>query len=78
MISPCVRIMAEPSLTHRSACPQIAAAAHKLHSEIVLVHEVILVGDPQFLALVDVIDPNLLQNLLLHEMADARLRHYRN
>ena len=57
---------------------EVARAAHERHRERPLVDVELLVGGRQHLGLVDVVDAERLQDLRLHEMADARLRHDRD
>lgn len=54
---------------------EVAAAADEGDPEVVLVDVVLLVGDGQDLALVDVVDADGLEDLGLHEVADAGLGH---
>mmetsp|Transcript_16005 Transcript_16005/g.32126 ORF Transcript_16005/g.32126 Transcript_16005/m.32126 type:complete len:345 (+) Transcript_16005:175-1209(+) len=57
---------------------EVAAAIDKRHSELVLVHMVHVVGGREHLALVNVIDPNRLQNLRLHLVPNPALGHDRD
>ena len=76
--SPLVRIMAAPSPMRRSASPRSRQPQTNGHREIVLVDVVLLVGRGQHLGLVDVVDAQRLQDLRLHEVADAALGHHRD
>ncbi|PUZ68123.1 hypothetical protein GQ55_2G000300 [Panicum hallii var. hallii] len=58
--------------------PEVAAAAHEGDAEVVLVDVVRVVGERQHLALVHVVHADGLQDLGLHEVADARLGHDRD
>ena len=62
------------NLTNK-AFAQVPGAADKGHLKLGLVDVVHVVGGGEDLALVDVVDLNGLQNLGLHEMADAALGH---
>src|SRR5439155_943254 len=55
---------------------EVAAAADEGDLEGVFVDVVLLVGRRQHLGLVDVVRSDRLEDLRLHEVADARLRHH--
>ena len=57
---------------------QIPAAADEGHREVVLPDVVLLIGGGQHLGLVDVVDPQRLQDLGFHEMPDPALGHDRD
>src|SRR5437868_13640065 len=57
---------------------EVACAADERHVELALVDVELLVGRCEDLALVDVVDPQHLEHLGFHEVADARLRHDRD
>ena len=57
---------------------EVPAAAHERDLEGVLVDVVRLVGRGQDLGLVDVVDPERLEDLRLDEVADPGLRHHRD
>src|SRR5437660_5367918 len=57
---------------------EIATAAHEGNAERELVDVEVLVGGCQHLGLVDVVDRERFEDLRLHEMADAGLRHHRD
>lgn len=54
---------------------KVTAAAHKGHLEVVLVDVMHLVRGREHLGLVDVVHAEALEDLRLHEVADARLGH---
>jgi hypothetical protein len=58
--------------------PEVAAAAHERHLELVLVDVQLLVRRGEHLALVDVVDAHRLDDLRLDEVSDAALGHYGN
>src|SRR5262249_28223588 len=55
-----------------------ARAAHERHPEGVLVDVVLVVRRGEDLALVDEVDPELLEQPSLHHVSDAALRHHRD
>merc|ERR1711957_622018 len=55
---------------------KIATATDEWNLVLGLVDVVCLIGDRQHLTLIDAIHADLLQNLSLHEVADARLCHH--
>mmetsp|Transcript_62434 Transcript_62434/g.201354 ORF Transcript_62434/g.201354 Transcript_62434/m.201354 type:complete len:219 (-) Transcript_62434:2-658(-) len=55
---------------------QVAAAADKRHLELVFVDVVAFVRHRQHLALINAVDPHFLEDLGLHKMSDADLRHH--
>jgi hypothetical protein len=57
---------------------QVGGTAHERHGERPLVDVVGLVGGGEHLGLVDVVDPERLQDLRLGEVADAGLGHHRD
>ena len=57
---------------------EVRRPAHERHHEVPLVHVERLVGRRQDFAFVDVVDAERLQDLCLHEVADAHLRHDRD
>ena len=56
--------------------PEVRRPAHERHLEGRLVYVVLLVGRRQNLGLVDVVDLEGFEDLGLHEVTDARLRHH--
>ena len=76
--SPLVRIMAAPSPMRRSASPRLRAPHTNGTLKSRLSMWLRLVGGRQHLALVDVVDLERLQDLGLHEVADAGLGHHRD
>ena len=57
---------------------QVATATDKGHGKFVLVNVVIFVGGGEHFALINIIDPERLQNLRFDKVADARLGHHRD
>jgi hypothetical protein len=57
---------------------EVGGAAHERHGERPLVDVVGLVGRGEHFALVDVVDAERLEDLRLHEVADASLGHHRD
>ncbi len=68
------RALADPA----KGLAEVAGTAHEGHLEGVLVDVVGLVGRGEDLRLIDVIDAEGLQDLGLHEVADAGLGHHRD
>jgi hypothetical protein len=58
--------------------PQVGGAAHERHGELPLVDVMGLVGRGEHLGLVDVVDPDGLQDLRLGEVPDPALGHDRD
>ena len=76
--SPLVRIIAAPFADAAERLAEVARAADEGHLEGELVHVEVLVGRGQHLGLVDEVDAERLEDLRLHEVADAALGHHRD
>ena len=68
------RALADPA----ECLAEVPASADERHLEVVLFDVVDLIRRRQHLRLVDVIDPERLEDLRLNEVANAHLRHHRN